>query len=67
MNKLFAGVILLALASLAPAAPQPTKTEDQAADKKTEQKHSRKGNKGSNQKMKKETKSLTDTAPTVKK
>ena len=67
MNKLFAGMILLALASLAPAAPQaPTTSADQAAEKQIGQKRSRsKGpaHAGGNHKAKKEPKTQTGTTP----
>ena len=64
MNKLFAGMILLALASLAPAAP--TTSADQAAEKQIGQKRSRsKGpaHTGGNHKAKKEPKTQTGTTP----
>ena len=64
MNKLFAGMILLALASLAPAAP--TTSGDQAAEKQIGQKRSRsKGptHTGGNHKAKKEPKTQTGTTP----
>lgn len=68
MNRLFAGMILLALASLASAAPQtPTTTGNQAAEKQIGQKRSR--SKGQahtgagNHKTKKEPKVQTGTTP----
>lgn len=70
MNKLFAGMMLLALASLASAAPQaPTKTGDQAAEKQMEQKRSHtkgQAHTAGNRKAKKEPKVQTGTVPPVK-
>lgn len=70
MNKLFAGMMLLALGSLASAAPEtPTKTGDTAANKQMEQKRSRskgQAHTGGSHKAKKEPKVQTGTVSPVK-
>ena len=67
MNRLFAGMMLLALASLASAAPQaPATTGDQAAEKQIGQKRSRskgQAHTGGSHKAKMEPKVQTGTAP----